>query len=485
MTHRPNLSMMRRREFLSRTLWAAAGASAGLPLNVLGQECQIVDTPRTLVNFMMQGGADLRFLFMPAPNHHDAAYVDLIWSARRALYDSEYSGYQQMFENEYLLTTDPVTGLQFGIHQRAAWLQAQFDEGHAAIVANAYCSRNRRHDQSILNADVGEPGLDVLNFDRDGWGGRLVETLGNGLNSVELGTTVSTFNKGSERGARLQNVVHAQDMRDVALASPDDNNPATRRNILARALRAYYEGRGPEVAVEKPGNWPYQVFFQSHSALRDFGASVESRLEACEPLPEELLNLQLSSPEFAQQCRNLFDVCQVPDALGLGVVSMNYGGWDTHNNQAFEITANLQDIFGEGAGLSTAMSAIRQLPYLERPAADQLVFYFASDFGRQIVANGAAGTDHGRGTYSVLIGATVRGGVYGEMFPAVEAQPGPDGEVPLETPGADIEGLTSTDRILEEAANWVQAGVGPAVFPDAGSGGLESGVRLDRLFSET
>ncbi len=480
MKSRVHDSTMKRRDFLRTTLWAAT--AAGLPLKALGMECQLTDMPRTLVNFMMQGGADLRYLFMPAPNHPDSNYLDLIWSARKSLYDSQYTGYQQMFDNEYLLTTDPGSNFQFGIHQRAAWLREQFELGDVAIVANAHCSRNRRHDQSILNADAGEPDLDLLNFDREGWGGRLVEYIGNGANSVELGNTVSTFNKGSIRGARLQNVVHAQDMRDIALASPDESSPATRRNILARALRAYYDVRGQEVAVEKPGNWPYHVFFQHNSALRDFGAAVESRLQACEPLPAELQELQIGSAEFAQQCRNLFDVCQVPDALNLGVLSMNYGGWDTHNNQAFEIGGNLQDIFGDGAGLATTMSGIRNLPYLDRPASSQLVFYFASDFGRQLVANGAAGTDHGRGTYSILIGEAIRGGLFGEMFPAREALPGADGQVPLKTPGADIEGLTSTERILEAAADWVEAGAGSAVFPNAALSRLEPGGALNGLF---
>lgn len=477
-------SPLNRRNFLRQTILAsvAAGVSSGIPLHALAMECQLADTPRTLINFMLKGGADLRFLFMPAPGHQNSSYRDLLWTARRSLYDTAYANYQQMFDNEYLLTTDPGTGFQFGIYRRAAWLKAQFEQGRVAIVANAFCSRNRRHDQSVLNADAGEPDFDVLNIDRDGWGGRLVEFLGNDANSVELGNSVSTFNKGSRAGARLEQVVHAQDMRNIALASPDRNSPASRRNILARALGAYYDARGQEVAAEKPANWPYHAFFQHNSALRAFGAMVEDRLAVCEPLPEDLANLQLGSAEFAQQCRNLFDVCQIPDALNLGVVSMNYDGWDTHNNEAFEIGGNLQDIFDEGAGLATTASAIETLPFLERPASSQLVFYFASDFGRQIVANGAAGTDHGRGTYSLLIGDAIRGGIYGEMFPDREARPEQGGQVPLQTHGADIEGLTSTERILEAAANWVHPGAGSAVFPNAGFSGLEPGVDFSALF---
>ncbi len=476
---------MKRREFLRQSLLAslAAGVTLSRPTRALGAECQLVDMPRTLVNVMLQGGADLRFLFMPSPGHFDNTYINLTWEARRSLYTEDYTNYTQMFENEYSPVIDPVSGLAFGIHKQAGWLKTQFEANNVAIVCNAYCSRNRRHDQSILNADAAVPNLSHLNFDRNGWGGRLVEHLGGGINSVELGEQVSTFNKGSIAGNRLQRVVHAQDMRDFALASPDEEGSATPRNIMARALRAYYDTRAQETALEKPANWPYHVFFQHNSALRAIGDQVQQSMDACMPLPDELVALELNSPEFAQQCRNLFDICQVPDELGLGVVSMGYGGWDSHDNEALEISANLQDIFSLDGGLASALAAIEDLPYMERPAREQLTFFFASDFGRQLVANGAQGTDHGRGTYSILMGSAVAGGVYGEMFPQRETLPDPDGEVPLQMPGADIEGRTSTERIIAQAVEWVKPGAADAVVPQAGLSGLEEGVDLGSLLS--
>jgi len=476
-----------RRTFLRQAISASLAATvvAAKPGLLLAQEqaCIAQDMPRTLVNVMLQGGADFRYLLMPSPAHPDANYLSLLWSARRPLYSEAYANYEQMFESEYLLAADPLSGQEFGIHRQAAWLHSQFNNGRLAIVANAYCGRNRRHDQSILNADAGEPDFATLNFDRDGWGGRLVEQLGGTANSVELGSSVTTFNKGTVQGDRLARVLHAQDMRSLALPEADPETPASRRSILARALRAYYEARGPEVSVGKPGNWPYHTFFQHNTALRTFAAEVDEKLASCRPLPDELLELQLSNPDFAQQARNLFDVCQVPSELSLGVVSMSYGGWDTHNNQSAEIGSNLVDVFGSGGGLDTALTAIETLPANERPASGQLVFYFASDFGRQIIANGTAGTDHGSGTYSMLLGHAIRGGVYGEMFPQRESRADSEGLIPLQTPGADIEGLTSTDRILSRAVDWVGNGLGAGVFPDSAQGGLESGVSLANLFA--
>jgi len=472
-----------RREFLRQSLYASlvAGLATGKPARTMAMSCPAVDMPRTLVNVMLQGGADFRFLFMPAPDHPDATYLKLTWEARRSLYDSVYASYTQMFGQEYDQVKDPISLQSFGIHRSARWLREQFEQGNVAIVANTYCSLNRRHDQSVLNADAGLPMLDVLDSDRSGWGGRLVEFLGRPFNAIELGTSVSTFNLGSTPGDRLAQVLHAEDMRDMALASASSTYPNSRRNILARALSAYYQGRGVETASEEPQDWPYQVFFRHHEALRAFGDRIDARLAQCQPLPNTLSNLQLQSNEFAQQCRNLFDVCQVPDELSVGVLSMNYPGWDTHDNQSTEIEGNVTDLFGSGAGLETALNAIASLPYLDVPASEQLAFYFASDFGRQIRANGSGGTDHGRGTYSILLGKPVRGGVYGEMFPQSEARQDANGQVPLQTHGADIGALTSTDRILAVAAEWVKPGAGDHVFPDARFAGNEAGVDLSLL----
>lgn len=475
---------MRRREFIQTSLLAsvAAGLGNSLPAYALSDNCPVTDLPRSLVNVMLKGGADLRFLFMPSPSHPDSTYVNMLWSARRVLYDSAYNNYQEMFENEYLPTVDQGSGFEFGIFKRCGWLQSEFEGGRVAVIANAYCSRNRRHDQSILNADAGIPGLSQLNYDRNGWGGRLVEQVEDLPNVVELGQSISVFSKGSTPGARFSQVVHAEDTRDMALTGVDPERPAgSRRNVLARALSAWYDARGPEVVQEQSSDWPYHTFFKHREALQTFGLSVQQRLDACGDLPEALQTLAISNGDFTQQCKNLYDACQLSDVLKLRAMSMNFGGWDTHNNEYAEIGANLDGLFGAGGGLATTLPLIGSLPYLDHPALDNLVFYFASDFGRQLRANGSGGTDHGRGTYSLLIGNAVRGGVYGNMFPAQEVNPNSEGLIPMQAQGADIEGKTSTERILARACDWVEPGTSPATFPNATIANIESPGMLDDL----
>ncbi len=107
---------MKRRDFLRITLSASmatgTGLGMGFPLQALAAGCTITDLPRTLVNVMLYGGADLRFLFMPAPNHFSPTYVDSLWAARRALYSNSYNSYIDMFDNEYTLVNELPAGLE-------------------------------------------------------------------------------------------------------------------------------------------------------------------------------------------------------------------------------------------------------------------------------------------------------------------------------------------------------------------------------------
>jgi uncharacterized protein (DUF1501 family) len=249
-------------------------------------------------------------------------------------------------------------------------------------------------------------------------------------------------------------------MRDIALPGVINGGGTSPRDVMARALRSYYDGRGAE-AGNQPGS-PYNIFFQHNDAFRAFGDTVSGRILDCGDLPPALAGLSLNSGHFAQQCKNLYDVTLMDQvSMETQILSMRYDGWDTHNNQLGRITSNLGDLFSNTGGLATAMAE------MSADAADNMVFNFTSDFGRQLKANGDRGTDHGRGIYTILLGSDVHGGPYGEMFPEREAFPDSNGKIPLETSGADILGLTSTEKIQAALCDWVEPGSGSVVFPNA------------------
>ncbi len=73
---------MKRREFMRRTMLASAVAGAGMgmgfPMSSMAATCPLDARPRTLVNLMLYGGMDSRFIFMPSPGHFSAVYLDKI-----------------------------------------------------------------------------------------------------------------------------------------------------------------------------------------------------------------------------------------------------------------------------------------------------------------------------------------------------------------------------------------------------------------------
>jgi uncharacterized protein (DUF1501 family) len=92
---------------------------------------------------------------------------------------------------------------------------------------------------------------------------------------------------------------------------------------------------------------------------------------------------------------------------------MHYGGWDTHKFQQDEIEPKYADLFGANMSLDTLFQNLTG-------AFNNTVVSISGEFGRQLRANGANSTDHGNGNTIILLGGSVTGGVYGEMFPASE-----------------------------------------------------------------
>lgn len=461
-----------RRQFLQRMVAGSALVAGGGLLT--GRVAHAAPVPRTLVNVMLYGGADLRFLFAPDPLTADPVYIEQYWQARRALYGG-YSDYASLYAGEFTTVTD---GISFGIHNSCGWLISQFNAGNAAIVANTYGSLNRRHDHSQLIVESGDLAADRTFVDRDGWGGRLVETLSGAPNVLELSGNVQTFCKGTDPTFRLAQVIHAQNTRNMGLPQANPAGSSSDDNLI-HALSAYYTARGAEIETTQAADWPFRKFFQHYDSITTFGNAIAAQLEAV-PIPDSLANLSLNSGSFAQQCRNLFDACQVPDILNYRVMSMSYGGWDTHTSQNGRIIGNLNDLLGSGGGLATAMAEV------PAQAADNLVFHLSWDFGRQLAANGSNGTDHGRGNYTILVGNPLQGGVYGDPFPMREATPEPgdsQGRTPFQIPGRDIDGLTSLEHVWAAHSEWLQAGSSGTVFPGATGAPLESGVSLAGLYT--
>ena len=498
---------MKRRDFIKSIFYTtSAVGTLGLPLDrALATGNPFPELNRTLVNIMLLGGADLRFLFVPHPDEPlTQDYIPPFWAARKALYrfysasagtTVGYENYRDLWDGvpasdlPPLYETVEFDGFRFGMHTQAKWLIDQFRLGNVAIVCNVFASTNRRHDHSQLIVHTGDVTTAQFDYDVSGWGGRLAEAIGATANVVPVSTGVPPFAQSSTAGNRLDRTVHLKNSRDFALPyeTADITSPSS---MLGRALKAYYAEHREDIEAQikagrLPENWPFRKFLQHEKVVRDFGDAIKERLDSVSRVnPLRGLPGKLKNRGFGLQCANLYDALLASDLLNLRLAYLEYGSWDTHHTQKTRFENNLGDVFGANGGLAT-------LYRVAGSVAREMVLVFTSDFGRQLAANGSRGTDHGVGSYTILVGEAVNGGIYGEMFPASESTPDANGQTRFDIQGADIAPRTALERVLGELADWVQPGAAPVVFPrlaiadpaDPNYPPIEAGVDLGQLLA--
>jgi uncharacterized protein (DUF1501 family) len=131
--------------------------------------------------------------------------------------------------------------------------------------------------------------------------------------------------------------------------------------------------------------------------------------------------------------------------LGSRIFYCDHLGFDTHANQV-----------GVHATLWTDVSAAIEAFFTdlrEHDAADNVLMFLFTEFGRRVRDNGS-GTDHGAGGVAFAIGDMVKGGQYGE-YPSRKPEDLTQGDL---APNLDFRGLYST--ILED---WLGVPAQPIV----------------------
>lgn len=474
---------MNRRKFIKNM--ALTGAATGFPLlGLQSAKAQIAtafpDLGQRIVVFLcLPGGPDFRHLLPPALNSDEGSFGYRHWQARassQGLDPADAASWNDRWMTDYSSFTH--AGTEFGILNKADWLQTMWNSGNVAIVNNVVGATTRNHSHCQMVLDQGNVDSGVNDFNRSGWGGRLAQAT-NG-NVISVTTTPRRFCFGDDPNNPQQissdPLISIADSRNIALFEPAPGTEKNNPGKISRSLKGYYAAKKAEIDPDSI----FKRFIDHEIKLRDVGAQVSSLLEN-EPIPAEIAALYsgdtpLNSAYFGKQIRNLRDSLALTDVLKLRTVSMEYGSWDSHKDQKDFIEPKLADIFGSGGGLDTLYQS------LPATVADKLVFVIAGEFGRQLKSNGNQGTDHGRGNSMMIIGNEVNGAsatsssnIYGDMFPESELDR-------LNDSTPDIQGLTEIDHVLGAICDGVQTGLGDAVFPNRSSRMLEAGVDLSNLF---
>jgi len=550
--------------FYSSLLYAASSASGAIS-NAQANPASILQ--RTLVDLFLDGGPDFRHLIVPAFSSIEGSFGQRYWTNRQRSHRLSDFGQtaEQRWNNDYYHITVGDTnqnwtnnvvdqgnlnsGIEFGILKSAGWLIDMFRAGHVALVFNAYGGVNRAHDLSSLMLKQGNVNATLNDRLRSGWGGRLARSANS--NCVSLVSSPSAFTFGPVGSPNDYDAADLDNMDLIAVSNSRElglfDVPFSDRQYrifnqkMARSSKSYYAALRQEALPSA-----FDKFFLHEDNVRKFGLLLRDRL-ANIPIPTEIEALSsrddfyedgtpsfnpdpdtgegreiLSSNfRFAPQIRNLYDILAVSDLEDFvnnlpdpslfpnfrfrpRVLSMEYGGWDSHGDQRINIGNILQsdpenpidrgiesgfrDIFGGQFGtnpsnpnaLHCGLSALWQnLSVADR---QNMVVTVSGEFGRQIRDNGDFGTDHGIGNLMLVVSESCRGGIYGEMFPQSEIIK--YDEPPENTP--DIDPRTEIDQLFSKVCDWVQAGSGTQVFPrmsETPAPPIELNGMFDNLFS--
>ena len=139
--------------------------------------------------------------------------------------------------------------------------------------------------------------------------------------------------------------------------------------------------------------------------------------------------VEYASTPVAQKLR---DIAMIHTAdLGTRVFYTDHGSFDTHAAQATEHSRLWTEV---SSAIADFWDDLR-----EHDAADNVIMFLFSEFGRRVRDNGS-GTDHGAAGVAFAIGPGVRGGMY-STYPETRAEALQQGDL---VPNMDFRGVYST-----------------------------------------
>ena len=355
-----------RRTFL-RTTGSFALLGSLAPLQVFSgsaPDLQPTRKGKTLVAVFLRGGIDGLNVIVP---HGDRDY----YRHRSSLAIARPSAGNR----EACLDLDGY----FGLHPSAAGLMPLFKNGQVrALQAVGYAKNTRSH---FEEQDTWETAVAGNALSADGWLNRhLASSTGHGtIRAVAIGGNLPRMLRGRAPAYAIRGI------EDLAMP-----NTAGDADVLRAALETAY--------CTKPD--------AAHHPLADLlaqtaGATLEGtrQLESLAKQEYQPANgASYANNGVARQFREAARLIKAD--LGTEVIQIDYGGWDTHNNQG----AATGGFANRLRDLTQAMATFH-LDIGEK--MDDVLVLTLSDFGRTVRQNGTNGTDHGWANCMLALGGSL------------------------------------------------------------------------------
>ena len=295
-------------------------------------------------------------------------------------------------EDEVLKIND-----ELGFHPSAAPLKEMYDNGDVAIIQGiGYENSNRSHFRAMDIMHTAEP----LTISTEGWLALAIKQLDPDGKNVLTGVS---FGRG------LPRAMAAPGVRVTSVGDLDGYGLMTSVEIQ--------EQRAEELDIFRRIYTPAIGSGAAMSYLQQTGDDVLSGIDRLQTVPG---NYE-STVEYADNpiAKSLRDVARTHiSGLGTRIFYVQHAGYDHH---AVEMPAHEKLLAELSGALSDFMADLR-----EHDAADEVVIYVFTEFGRRVQDNGS-GTDHGSGGGAFIVGEKVVGGLYAE-YPSLDPATFANGE---------------------------------------------------------
>ncbi len=335
-----------------RTFVKAAGAlPAALPL-VARADAPGQRTRDVVVCIFQRGAADGMHLVPPYGDMH----------------------YDKLNRDE-LLSPAEVMDLDgfFGLHTQMGALQPAFAAGELAVVHGAGLVPQVR---SHFNAQaLMECGYDSVQIDNglNGWLGRYL-TEGPGINGTFFQAV--GYGQGVQKSLRGGVPTGLNSIQSFGIKSENEAYVP----FIEEATREVYEGGSDLLHTE---------------AIRALDASAVLKGVDFDTFPP---NVTYGDDPFAQ---DMLEVAQLIKAcIGMDIICVDVGGWDTHDDERNRLNILMPEFANALAAFHEDIVEFR----------DNVTVITMTEFGRRLLVNGSAGTDHGNGSVMLAMGGGVNGG---------------------------------------------------------------------------
>ena len=436
---------VRRRSFIKYASLAAAGNLAGLrpfgTLNALAAPPPGNDY-KALVCVFLFGGNDANNMIVPYDTKGYANYASL--RAGLALPQSS------------LLTLNTLPN--FALHPSLPEVQALFNSGNAALIANVGTLTQPMTRSQYLAGGVVPSNLfshpdqqeEWQNAAADGatptgWAGRISDALSGTYNPSATIPMVTSVSGDTLFCNGVKTTPVSVSPGNVGGGACSEGSECSARQAAAQSLITMSSG----VSLVTADN-----------AITSNAYKYSQVLTAATQSVTPLKTVFPANNGLAAQLQQIAEIIQVRAALGVQrqIFFAGIGNFDTHSDQ-LDLQASLL------SGISPALSAFYQATQ-EMGIADSVTTFTMSDFARTFQPNSNTGSDHAWGSHHITLGGAVKGGKMYGTFPTL-ALGGPDDS------GSNGRWVPTTGSVQYAAtlAQWfgLPANQLASVFPNIGS----------------